>query len=669
VVLFSGGRGSGALAHQLIRHPAIELTVAINGYDDGASTGEVRRFLGDSLGPSDFRKNASRLATELATAPDELVALLDYRLPKPCDAATGRAILAATREAAEPPASGAALKVWQLTHPVEDRPWAANVAKRLSMFLDELDRTGRPFDFADCSLGNLVFAGAFLSVGQVFNRAVSDYCNLLHLPAGLIENVTDGTNAYLVAMDTGGALLASEEAVVDAKRQNRIDQIYLIDHPLDHAEQQRVAALGRTERHVYLNRCSAAVRVNPAIVERLREADLIIYAPGTQHSSLFPSYITPGLSGAIASNLTAIKLLITNLQQDAEIAGASAVDIIDRALYYLREKGRLAEPTPCLITHYLLNDPGRESPAAYVPLGAVDAIEDPRLVRIGNYEEGVTGRHDAEKILNPFVMSLLGSEREPSVAVYLHDADSPNKLAQTLLEMVRGGVGDLPLTLTVVHSSQPIEENLAASLPFVVRSVPRSKVLEMLGAGGFEYVILFESSGMYRGEDVVALASQLAFVRLDAVWGSRRLSMKDVDEALRLRYSHNWLLKMTSHFGSHLLSVLYLVLFGQYITDTLSGARAIRARYVRALNVDPAHKLANHQLLAALLRDRAEVLEIPVRFFPISPDRVKRTSVVEGLRAIVEIVASRLRSQRPPVSASDSTDMSSADDTVTVGKA
>jgi 2-phospho-L-lactate transferase/gluconeogenesis factor (CofD/UPF0052 family) len=35
----------------------------------------------------------------------------------------------------------------------------------------------------------------------------------------------------------------------------------------------------------------------------LAEADLIIYAPGTQHSSLFPSYLTPGISDAIAGNL------------------------------------------------------------------------------------------------------------------------------------------------------------------------------------------------------------------------------------------------------------------------------------------------------------------------------------------------------------------------------
>ena len=82
VVLFSGGRGSGALTRQLIASPAIDLTLAINGYDDGASTGEVRRFLGDSLGPSDFRKNASTLAATLRTCPAALIELLDLRFPR-----------------------------------------------------------------------------------------------------------------------------------------------------------------------------------------------------------------------------------------------------------------------------------------------------------------------------------------------------------------------------------------------------------------------------------------------------------------------------------------------------------------------------------------------------------------------------------------------------------
>ena len=84
VVLFSGGRGSDVLSRQLVGQPDVALTIAINGYDDGASTGEVRRFLGDSLGPSDFRKNASRVARETRSCPEGIIEVLDTRLPNPC---------------------------------------------------------------------------------------------------------------------------------------------------------------------------------------------------------------------------------------------------------------------------------------------------------------------------------------------------------------------------------------------------------------------------------------------------------------------------------------------------------------------------------------------------------------------------------------------------------
>src|SRR5688572_26775786 len=169
VVLFSGGRGSRALAQQLVGSDRVDLTLVINGYDDGASTGEVRRFLGDCLGPSDFRKNASRVAEELHTAP-ALIALVDHRLPVGCD----------TAEA---------------------------IAQRLDAFVAEMGRTGTPFDFSDCAIGNLVFAGSFLRSGRRFNDAVDDYAALLGVPPGHLENVTDGTNAHLVAIDGHGALL------------------------------------------------------------------------------------------------------------------------------------------------------------------------------------------------------------------------------------------------------------------------------------------------------------------------------------------------------------------------------------------------------------------------------------------------------------------------------
>ncbi|HXE81659.1 MAG TPA: 2-phospho-L-lactate transferase CofD family protein, partial [Vicinamibacterales bacterium] len=619
VVLFSGGRGSGALVRTLAANTAVRLTVAINGYDDGASTGEVRRFLGDSLGPSDFRKNASRLAGLLGTADPLLAEALEQRLPMDADAAVFRQVADDLIERL----------------PAETR---LAIAERLARF-DELQRTsGRPFNFADCALGNLVFAGSYLTCDRDFNRAVDDYCALLGLPPGIVENVTDGTNAYLVAIDAAGAVLGSEEAIVDARRQNRIAEIYLIDRRLDESERLRLQQEGPEKAAAWFEEHSARLRMNPRLAAPIAAAQLIVYAPGTQHSSLFPSYLTPGLSRAIASNLSAIKLLITNLQSDAEITGQSAVDIIDRALYYLKERGSLAIPTPCLITHYLINDPGQPTgEAPYVPLGAVETIEDPRLVRISNYEDGVSGRHDAVRVLAPFVESFVREPSRPKVAVVLHDAGSINKVAQTLLEMVRGGIADVPVEVTVFYDRpETFEDGFLKSLPFraVQQRDGHRATGDALRQDGFEYVLLFESSGMYRGEDAVSVLAQLSAGRVDAVWGSRRLSVRDIEESLRLRYRGDAVQRLVSSVGSHALSLACLARYGRYVSDTLSGVRAVRARDALSLSVPLTHKHANQYLLAALLRRRAELLEIPVQFLPLSPERVKRTTVAEGLRAL-----------------------------------
>jgi hypothetical protein len=392
------------------------------------------------------------------------------------------------------------------------------------------------------------------------------------------------------------------------------------------------------------------VAINPRLANKLAEADLIIYAPGTQHSSLFPSYLTPGMSDVIARNLRAIKLLITNIQTDAEIAGSSAVDIIDRALFYLNDKGHRSLPTPCLITHYIVNDPAHvETASPYVPLGQIDALEDPRLVRIANYEEGVSGRHDAEKILGPFVRSLVERRAAQRLAVILHDAGSINKITQTLVEMVRGGLNDVAVEVTVFYEGEALDLSFVASLPFGVRTIAAGTRFEdAVHHSDFDYVMLFESSGMYRGEDLAVLASHLAIGRLDAVWGSRRLSVRDIAESIRFRYQKTPLFGAVSAIGSHVLSLACLTLYGRYISDTLSGVRAIRIDDALSIRVPLTHKRANQHLLARLLRRKAEILEIPVQFFPISPERVKRTSVLEGLGALGALVTGRLA---PPAAA------------------
>lgn len=248
------------------------------------------------------------------------------------------------------------------------------------------------------------------------------------------------------------------------------------------------------------------------------------------------------------------------------------------------------------------------------PLGRLESLEDPRLVRVGNYEAGSSGRHDAAKVLAPYIDGFIAREQATHrVAVVLSDTRSPNKLAQTLLEMVRGGIRDLRIDIIVFHAGQEeIDSSLQERLGFSVRRLASSdergrdrELRAAIDAGHFDYVVLFNSSGMYSGEDIAGLVSHLTLGRLDAVWGSRRLSVRDIQESYRLRYRDNAVQGTISAIGSHVLSLQFLALYGRYVADTLSGARAVRASDVLPVGCPLTHKLVNQYLLSALLRRRA----------------------------------------------------------------
>jgi hypothetical protein len=188
--------------------------------------------------------------------------------------------------------------------------------ERISAFERELITSGRTFEFSDCAIGNIVFAGAYLAANRRFNDAVDDYCGLLGSAAGddRERHRRRLTRISWRSIPTRG-LLASEADIVDAKRQNRITDIYLsIRKPtgVDAKALATSASRGRDE---------VARVAPPARAHSIRRssrrwpgADLIVYAAAHAATrQLFPSYLTEGLSDAIAGNLSALKLLITNI--------------------------------------------------------------------------------------------------------------------------------------------------------------------------------------------------------------------------------------------------------------------------------------------------------------------------------------------------------------------
>jgi 2-phospho-L-lactate transferase/gluconeogenesis factor (CofD/UPF0052 family) len=307
VTLFCGGRGSAAIARALVRIPGVELSLLVNGYDNGHSTGALRRYLPGMLGPSDFRKN-------LLLAPGT-AGLLERRLPA---GAGGR-------------------DVERLAEDLVGRPHdpvRAAVRAELLSFLEHTAGRRDRFDFGDCAVGNLVIAGAHLRLGGRFNAAVEACAAAFGCPARLV-NVTNGENAFLVALTADGRLLHDEAEIVAPRRPAPITGLFLVDAEPGPAERAGLAQLTADDIGRAMSGRRAPVTLNPVAERAVRECDLLVYGPGTPHSSLLPSYLTPGMADAVAASGAAAKVQVVNLREDADSVGWGPPELVDATLRYL----------------------------------------------------------------------------------------------------------------------------------------------------------------------------------------------------------------------------------------------------------------------------------------------------------------------------------------------
>ncbi len=314
IVLFSGGSGTQSITEALLKHPQISLKILINAYDDGHSTGRLRRFIPGMLGPSDVRKNLNRLMPVTERSQQALKTISDYRLPVGILREDATAVVQAMvggRYSALPEKLCTAfnhLMVGKL----------AEVCFFLNTFLEyERDErsAGRCFDFTDCAIGNLLFAGCYLSEGRDFNRTIEAFSRFHEVDPGILLNVTLGENLFLIAEKESGAMLLNEADIVASQDTARISALYLLDEQTyrSRVEQGHEPPGGWS---AFFRQCDVTPRLNPAAQRALQSADVIIYGPGTQHSSLFPSYMTEGVAETIAANKTADKIFIGNIHRD-----------------------------------------------------------------------------------------------------------------------------------------------------------------------------------------------------------------------------------------------------------------------------------------------------------------------------------------------------------------
>ena len=89
------------------------------------------------------------------------------------------------------------------------------------------------------------------------------------------------------------------------------------------------------EKKYFVNKRSDPIPpISEKVIKSLKDSNIIVFSPGTQHSSLYPSYFTKNMGKHIKKS-RAIKFFITNILIDNEMPGFNSADQVRQAIFYL----------------------------------------------------------------------------------------------------------------------------------------------------------------------------------------------------------------------------------------------------------------------------------------------------------------------------------------------
>ena len=102
------------------------------------------------------------------------------------------------------------------------------------------------------------------------------------------------------------------------------------------------------------------------------------------------------------------------------------------------------------------------------------------------------------------------------------------------------------------------------------------------------------------------------------------------------------MLYLLSKYGGLSISILSLLLYNRYVNDALTGVKAFDARLLRGLGLKASGLDLETEIVAKLGKTGTFILEVPVEFFPRTREQGKKTTVFDGVRALLALMWNRI---------------------------
>lgn len=285
------------------------LSLLINAYDDGLSTGRLRRDF-RILGPSDIGKNLAALCNPKMPGGVAIRQLLRHRFP--VEENPSQLWTHLIEVISDGPSTGAISELYQSLPAVNRDVFRRYLESFIRVSSDAYP--GRIYDLRGMAVRNLIVAGAIFSHDYDYQDALRSMEQAIGTDGRIVLN--SSANSHLAGLTSTGRILSSEASIVGDHLAENILDVFLLAEPIT---PQQLATLGTfpdvESRSRYLTDIAAEVSVSEEAKHTLMAADLIVLGPTTIDSSLLPTLKSSGCWRALVDS-KAPKIMVANLVRE-----------------------------------------------------------------------------------------------------------------------------------------------------------------------------------------------------------------------------------------------------------------------------------------------------------------------------------------------------------------
>tara|TARA_A100001015_G_scaffold15618_1_gene18231 strand:- start:2742 stop:4682 length:1941 start_codon:yes stop_codon:yes gene_type:complete len=635
LTIFAGGSGNQDLLKILSQLPWINVNVITNCYDDGKSTGRIRSLIKELLGPSDIRKNVTSLLNLSNKENIKLKNILECRLENSSFRKLYNNLKADKGQ------------ISNLLN-VLDRKKYKSIFYYINLFLTKFKNLNKLEK--DLSLGNLIIAGIFLEERN-FNRSVKIF-NQIFLNKNIVYNVTTGTNLFLIALRQNGEIVYEEGDLVETSG-SKISDIFLVKKKFNNSQKKKINKFNFLKKLHYLKKVNNYPNLNKDLLPIIKNSDIIVYGPGTQYSSLFPSYLTKELSNKIKKS-KAKKIFIGNIFYDFDIVDEKIENLIKKFFYYMYQKKKLdIKKNHNLIDYYFINDFDESDVNNMKKNNYINFISNKNINKYKFLDwEKSNGKHYPGLLLKELI-NVSGkkkylkqlSQKFYTVSIIIPCLNEEKTILNTLQNIYKLPLQDLNLTKEIIVVDGGSNDNSKK----IIKKFKYCKFFESRGGKGDalklgiskakgELIAFYPSDNEYSVNDLKKIIKLIVSNQESVIYGNRNIKMANMSSKIKKIYNNKFFSYLISKYGGMILSILCLLCFNRYVSDSLTSIKVFKSKIIKDLKLYSNGFDIDLEITSKLLKKEVLILEVPVQYQPRFKNQGKKITLADGINCIVAIL-------------------------------